>query len=67
MNVVHKTYQIPACYTQTRMGNPKNKKKREETDSNVLINHKYKYLKYKYVLQIFNSTFILKWYLKLSI
>ena len=30
----------------------------------VQINHKYKYLKHKYVFQIFSSVFIVKLYIK---
>ena len=33
----------------------------------IQINHKYKYVKHKYVLQIFSFIFIVKLYKKLSI
>ena len=39
------------------IGKPENIQK---TDMNVKIHHKYKYLKHKYVLQIFSSMLILK-------
>ena len=57
---------IQSIISRIRTDNPKNSKiqKNPKIDLNVEINHNYKHLKHKYVLQIFNYIFIFKCYLK---
>ena len=68
-SVVHHISELEMLLAKPE-GSPKNQKKNpkiQKPDPKVQITRKYKYLKHKYLLQIFNSIFILKLYLKISI